>query len=398
MKGRIIAFSGLGIVVVLFVAWFLATHDRVIVQEWIGPSGEARLRPFLAAERFAERMGMKAAEVRSLPELDALPAQAVLIVPRGREKLPPPRIASLAQWVERGGHLIVEAEYLGTADPLLDRLGVMRSRIGEAANKTLAVELPRAGRKLTAFMPSAIKVEAAETDVRLRAGSSLVSFTRGRGLVTAAATLRFARNPSYDDHPGKMIGIAVDRPASSIGALDHAELLWTALSLTSGREASLSPRYQLHVYTRPEPLSLWTFLRDNAAPALIAIGVLLALWIWSIVPRFGPLAPDAPPGRRRLLDHLRASGRYYWAKGLRSRLVVSARDAALRRIARAQPDFAGAPQAEKAARLSRLAGISKEEASRFMSAAGAMRGADFIRVTQDAQRVHSALEKGSKPK
>jgi hypothetical protein len=114
------------------------------------------------------------------------------------------------------------------------------------------------------------------------------------------------------------------------------------------------------------------------------------------VPRFGPVAPDAPPGRRRLLDHLRASGRYYWTKGLRSRLVVAARDAALRRIVRAQPDFAGAPQAERAARLARLAGISKEEASRFMVAAGAMRGADFIRVTQDAQRIHKALEKGSK--
>ena len=31
-----------------------------------------------------------------------------------------------------------------------------------------------------------------------------------------------------------------------------------------------------------------------------------------------------------------------------------------------------------------------------MAAAGAMRGADFIRVTQHAQRVHKALEKGNK--
>jgi hypothetical protein len=124
--------------------------------------------------------------------------------------------------------------------------------------------------------------------------------------------------------------------------------------------------------------------------------VLLALWLWSIIPRFGPVAPDQPPARRRLLDHLRASGRYFWVKGLRSRLVVAARDAALRRIARAQPDFATASQSERAARLSSLTGISKEESARFLSAAGAMRGADFIKVTQHAQRVHSALEKGNK--
>ena len=129
---------------------------------------------------------------------------------------------------------------------------------------------------------------------------------------------------------------------------------------------------------------------------MIAAAALLALWIWSIVPRFGPVAPDAPPGRRRLLDHLRATGRYYWAKGMRSRLVVAARDAALRRVARAQPDFAGASQAERAARLSVLIESSRDDAARFMNAAGAMRGVDFIRLTQDAQRIHKALEKGSK--
>ena len=69
---------------------------------------------------------------------------------------------------------------------------------------------------------------------------------------------------------------------------------------------------------------------------------------------------------------------------------------ALRRVARAQPDFAGAPEAERISRLSTLAGISRQDAARFMVAAGALRGADFIRITQHAQRVHSALEKGRK--
>jgi hypothetical protein len=391
MKGRVIAFSALGILVFLGVVWFLANHDRVAVKEWVGPSGEARQRQYLAAERLAQRMGMKTAEVRTLPELDALPAQGVLILPNRRQQLPPSRIASLVQWVERGGHLIVEAELLGVDDPLLDRLGVTRSSMGEAVRKPMTVELP-GGRKLQAFLPGGVKLETSQPEVLLRAGAQIVSFVHGRGLVSAAATLRFARNPWYDDRAGQK----GDHPGVSIGAHDHAELLWELLSLRSGREASLSPRYELHVYWRPEPLSFWTFLRDNAAPALIAGGLLLALWVWSIVPRFGPVAPDLPPGRRRLLDHLRASGRYYWAKGLRSRLVVSARDAALRRVARAQPDFAGASPLERAERLSVLAQISKEDAARFMSAAGAMSGADFIRVTQDAQRIHSALEKGKK--
>ena len=391
MRARVIVFSALGILVFLGVVWFLATHDRVMTKEWVGPSGDARLKEFLAAQRFADRMGMKVVEVRSLLELDALPAQAVLIVPHHRQELPPARIQMLLKWVDNGGHLIAEAEYPGVADPLFDQLGVKRSVVEETA-KPAAVELPNTEGKATVFLGSAVKLEPAERDVRLRVGSGLISFARGRGLVTVAASLRFARNPGWDDYFSRMM----KRPTFSIGEYDHATLLWSILSLSSGREASLTPRYELRLFFRPEPLSLVGFLREHALAALIACALLLALWIWSIVPRFGPVAPDVPPGRRRLLDHLRASGRYYWAKGLRSRLVVSARDAALRRIARAQPDFAAAPPAERAKRLSVLIQISTEDAARFMNAAGAMRGADFIRVTQDAQRVHSALEKGSK--
>jgi hypothetical protein len=230
--------------------------------------------------------------------------------------------------------------------------------------------LPRSGRRITVSMPGVMKlVPPPDDEIRFRVGEQLLSFEHGDGMITVASTLNFARNRALGSH-------------------DHAELLWHVLSLTPARE--------LVVFFRPERLSLWGFLKDNAAPALAAGALLLALWLWSIMPRFGPVAPDAPPGRRRLLDHLRASGRYYWVSGLRSRLVVAARDAALRRISRAQPDFATAPAAERARRLASLTNISLEESQKFLTAAGAMRGIEFIKVTQQAQRVHSALEKGAK--
>ncbi len=352
----------------LWVAWFLATHDRVPAKQWVGPSGEARLRPFLAAQRFAERMGLRVKELRSLPELDALPpAGAVLLLPARRQALDGNRLGQLVGWVERGGHLILEAEPLRLQDPLLDRLGLGRE--AHAAPKPVAVALGD-GRTLKAALPGPL-LRGAVRNPRVKAGDkdgwTLVSFERGKGLVTAAGNLEFARN-------------------GSIGKNDHAELLWHVLQL--------SPAAELRVFARPQRLSLWRFLRENAAPVLLAAGALLALWLWRISPRFGPLAPDAPVARRRLLDHLRASGRYFWARGLRERLVIAARDAALRRLARAQPDFAVASPAERAARLARLAGVEEQEAARFIAAGGAMRGAGFIRIVQIAQRVHSALEKG----
>jgi hypothetical protein len=195
-----------------------------------------------------------------------------------------------------------------------------------------------------------------------------VSFEYGEGTVSALAGLQFARNPI-------------------IGNEDNAAFLWHLLSLT--------PAAELQVYLRPERLSLWAFLKQHAAPVLAAAAALLALWLWRIAPRFGPVRPDAPPARRRLLDHLRASGRFYWAQGLRARLVIAARDAALRAVTRAQPDFAHSSEAARAARVAALAGISLEEARRFLGAGGNLPGADFIRIVHAAQRIHGALERGN---
>ncbi len=368
MKTRLFLAAGLAVLVALAVIWWRNNFERVEVKERVGASGEARLRQFLAAERFAQRMGWSASELRSLPELDTLPASGVLVLPNRRQALHPGRLGALAGWVEKGGHLIAEAEYGGVADPLLDLLGVKRIDV-PYAGKPMRVELPRTGRTLTVFLPGTYGLAVPGGDVRLNVGQKLVSFGKGRGVVTVATSLHFARN-------------------QAIGSHDHAELFWHLMTLTPGRD--------LRVYWAPGRLSLWGSLKENAAPALAASVLVLALWLWSIVPRFGPVTPDAPPGRRRLLDHLRASGRYYWTKGLRARLVVAARDAALRRIARVQPDFAAAAEGERISRLSALAGISKEEAHRFIAAGGAMRGADFIKLAQHAQRIHSALEKGSK--
>jgi hypothetical protein len=373
MRTRLLVIGGLFLLAALGAAWFYSNYERVPYKERVGPSSEVRLRQFLAAQRFAGRMGMPANEIRSLPELEKLTPGGVLLMPARRQALEPRRLRDIAAWVERGGHLVAEAEFLGVSDPLFDLLGVRREAFqGEVTGKPLVVEVD--GSKLAVSLASRMVLQAPDgARIEMRAGPAeaarLVSYHRGKGMVTAVTSLQFARN-------------------NQIGANDHAELLWQLVDLND------APTMQ--VYHRPERLSLTGFLRERAPEAAAACLALLALWLWRIAPRFGPVAPDAPPARRRLLDHLRASGRYYWAKGLRAELVIAARDAALRRLARAQPDFAVAPQSEKVSRLASLTGISHEEASRFLSAGGAMRGADFIKLARDAQSVHVALEKGKK--
>ena len=374
MKSRVLVIGALCLLAGLGAAWFYMNFERVPYKERVGPSNEARLRPYLAAQRFAERMDLDADEVRSLPELDALIPGGALILPAHRQALEPRRLTQLLAWVDRGGHLIAEAELAGVPDPLLDLLAVRRVPVEPGTGKPLVIET-RDGRRLTASLPQRMGLQALQArEILLHAGPRdapyLVTYRRGSGFVTVTSSLRFAQNGAIGEH-------------------DHAELLWELINQNTWTPA-------LQVFNSPRRLSLLGFLKEHAAEALAAGAALLALWLWHIAPRFGPVAPDPAPARRRLLDHLRASGRYYWASGLRNKLVLAALDAALRRIARAQPDFAVAPPAEKAARLAALLGTSAEEAGRFLGAAGPMRGADFIRLARHAQRAHAALEKGKK--
>jgi hypothetical protein len=351
--------------------WWHATFVKVPAKAWVGPSGEARLRPFLAAERFAERMGLKSRELRALPDLDALPPGGVMILPARRQAVDRPRLERILAWVQAGGHLIAEPEARAVADPLFDLLAVRRVEAPFAA-KPLLMETPGSEPlKIALRSRTALEPPTGRLLLRVMSGDTLrlASFTRGRGAVTVVASLDFARN-------------------ALIGEEDHAQVLWRLMQAT--------PATQLAVYWHPVQLSLWGFLGEHALAALAAGAVLLAAWLWRIAPRFGPVAPDAPPARRRLLDHLRASGRYYWGQGLRERLVVSARDAALRRVARAQPEFVAAPAQERVARLAGLAAIPPDDAQRLLDAGGAMRGAAFIKVMQTAQRVHAALERGNR--
>jgi hypothetical protein len=369
-RTQIIVWAVLGALIAGAVWWWHATFVRVPAKIMVGASGEARLKPFLAAERFAARMGFAAKELRSLPDIDALAAGGVLLLPNRRQSLDPQRVQRIGTWVQNGGHLIVEAEALGVPDPVFDLLAVQRVS-STFSPAPVIVQLGDRVLTLPLNGHSSLVTPTGRLLLRGAIGEAvyLAAFTRGRGVVTVITSLDFARNPQ-------------------IGKNDHAEALWGLMRLT--------PATHLAIYRNPVRLSLWGFLEEYAFAVLLASAALLVAWLWRVAPRFGPVAPDAPPARRRLLDHLRASGRYFWSLDLRERLLVAARDAALRRVLRAQPEFAGAKPQERAAHLATLAGVSIPEAQRLLDAGGKMRGAAFIQIMQTAQRVHAALERGNR--
>jgi hypothetical protein len=368
-------------------AWFFNNFDRVLEKQWVGFQGEARRNAFLASERLLARMGVSVRHAKLPGELRELPGNGTLILPDRRSALAPDERRHLIEWVEGGGHLIVEDENYRLPDYILDALGVTRKPTPQPPPKPtpkakaeerspkpvetrfVEVRLPHAPAPMRVRMHSLQTLEAPHASLRVESkdATHLVHFPRGRGQVTVLNDLEFMRN-------------------GSIGQSDHAEFVWQLVRFQPDTAA-------VFVFDRPQRLSLARWLVDNAWAALAGGALLLALWLWRVAPRFGPLAPDPEPARRRLLDHLRASGRYLWSAGGAATLAESAREAALRRIGRAQPDFAGLAAAERGERLEASFGLAAGEAQRVLQRAQTLVPHEFVSTMRVFQRIHERLSR-----
>lgn len=350
-------------------AWFYFNFERVPGRERVGFQGEARRNPFLAAMRLIERMGVRTREARRVTDLDVLPPGGTLILARHRAGLTKPRVERILSWVAAGGHLILEAEGYRDPDALLDALGVMRRELRlRPPARPSDITLPHATAPLRVYFGYRMDL----IDLKRQAAVAvddhwsvlLLHFARGRGSVTVLNGLGFMSN----DH---------------IGEHDHAEFVWQLVRFNpSTHEVLVAPKLRT-----PSPVA---WLADQAWPVAVIAGLLLALWLWRIVPRFGPLQPDPPPARRQLLDHLRASGLFHWNSGGAARLLAAAREVCMSRVGRNHPEIASLPALERAARLAALSGLPGQDIAFALEGVPAQ-PAQFTAVIRTLQAVGEKL-------
>jgi hypothetical protein len=351
--------------------WFLANFERTTHSVRTGYKAEALNNPWLAAERLVQRMGAESTTLRNVVDLPTLPASGTLFLPAGRYALARTTRQALIDWVERGGYLVIEAEPAGQPDPLLDSVGIGRFNNGHADDvrkrQPVAIRLPGSQVTSTVQLSHRMRLEADEPEFEFDGGNGNVLVLSGHadGLVLALNDLAFASN-------------------RSIGRLQHAQFLWELVNLVPGDRP-------VYFFNAPARQSLQDWLVEHAWAPLCGAAALLALWLWQAAPRFGPIAPDPVRSRRRLLDHLRASGRYLWSNGGAQRMLEAARDSCLRRIGRVHPDFLSLPDAERPARLAEILGWPEERARDVLASGNATRMADFIQTIQLYQAVHEQL-------
>ncbi len=344
------------LVLALLVAGFFACFTLEQQEHDLGQTTEARLNPWLAAGRVLEKQGVK---VRFAPAYGSLPRHAdVIVLATPVEYLDSKEQETLLAWVKNGGHLVTEMQTIseeGEApdedDLLYATLGVRlyeaeeeTDRNAADAHSNLAVRIGDEGE-----IRSTLDRDYFLTWSRLKP-----VWTVSRG--NHAGALRFALAHGHVTVLGEMTWMN----NLSLGSADNAALLWRVVNAGAGKTVWL-----IHGEKRP---SLFALLLEHAAPLLKATALFVLVWLWHASRRFGPLQPVQEGQRRRLGEHLEASGRYLMQHGGMALLMNASRQRLLAQIQRQHPQWRRLPPGELAQQLGARAQLESTAIARVLAA------------------------------
>jgi hypothetical protein len=356
-------------------AAYLHTHERILSDEFIGYSGEARYNDFLAAELL-----LKAADIDSdsrpslkpsqwLPDSsDTIVSQLTAAIGVKSEQL------ALLEWVSSGGHLVVlppPQDSHGT-DAFLSEIGVALVRIEVEEDADAAETSPQDAEvdyvlNLNTTRHRIDLLAADDYHATLSDDSGAVVARRewGGGYITVIADAAYFLNWSLDD-------------------FDHARLL---LDIVAGYLEPGKVWFVLHADFE----SLWQLLRSSAPFAVLALVLTVMLWLWSIMPGFGPGIDAKPPERRSILEHIVAAGQFAWRHHGSAALSSSSVAALIRQAESRHPGLSRLSADRQSIQLARLSGEPAQVILDALLARDETRHREFTHNAQTLQRIRTKL-------
>ncbi|MBJ6610435.1 MAG: DUF4350 domain-containing protein [Candidatus Thiothrix moscowensis] len=298
------------VVVIVSIGWFVQNFELREVDEYTGFRGEAKTNPLFASRLLLKRMGIPAETPDTLSTLPD--TNTVLVINTPRYTLSAQKVEEILAWVKRGGHLITRArtsnaitQYMDDdeeeesdsaieRDPLQTALGI---RIGEHVmpedeDLPLAAELSGMEEALELDPGFFYSLHSENTDANTlsyKEHTWLLEQPWGNGLVTVVANLDFIEN-------------------GSIHQYEHATFFWHMLHSLHTEPANI---WLIHTDDMPP---LWQLIWEHAWALVLSLAMLIPLTILAHSPRFGPLIPKPQPERRRILEHIHASGLFMWKR------------------------------------------------------------------------------------
>ena len=292
----------------------------------IGYEGEAKINRFLAAERFLEKMGLKASSYGGAPSLPP-PEGATVILPAASLQSQG-QLAEITDWMMEGGNLIAyltsekERPFLwGPEGPqdeeegfvtFLDYFGLEVDYRHAAKDeghqfwgeKVESLGFDRADRYVTDFRsPYFVK------DRENFGGDAqpFVSYDYGEGSLAVFGSAELFTN-------------------RSIGKAEHASLFWAIAD--QGQNDTV---WLIHS-TR---LSFFTLLWQRAPYAVVMLLVGVVLLVWWASRTFGPKFARGTNPSAKLDEHLEASGSFFRKHKAEEEVISHLRNKLFRRLARA---------------------------------------------------------------
>ncbi len=289
-------------------------------------------------------------------------------------RMTPQRVKAIVEWVKRGGNLVLEAEMPGQDDPLLKAVGMERGRVvwkktgwvelppkrkkaatgddfedDDEDESDIAPTVQRQLSKVLNLGESAMRFDwddgetyriklGQPSSLRLlvpddkafvvpsSVGNRIIKRQLGKGQVVAMVTFGFMRRAAIlKDDAGVFAMRLLEphaRPApvvETIAAVDDAVPADADTAANAGAAALVlaaapPPRpanpamVVLGLDFQPNSLLDWLFKHGQAI--MLAALALFLIWLWHIIPRFGPIAAPQTEARRNIADHWRAAGQY----------------------------------------------------------------------------------------
>ncbi|MDQ8036883.1 MAG: DUF4350 domain-containing protein [Pedobacter sp.] len=361
------------LVLALLLAAFFACFTLEERERDTGYSSEARMNQWLAAGRLLEKQGQK---IRFAPSYGRLPRQAdVIVLATPVEYLDAAEQEALLAWVKKGGHLVSELQTVSEEDEEPDASDLLYKTVGvrhyDAAEPetppaaSTSAQTPAPAKYATAkeahsrFLPTRI---ANEGDIRSTLDADyFLTYSQPKPEWTVSSgerahALRFALERGHITVLSDLLWMH----NGNLAVADNAALLWRVVNAKAGATVWL-----IHGEERP---SLFSLLLEHASLLLKAIALFVLVWLWQASRRFGPVQPPQENNRRRLGEHLEASGRYLMQLGATDTLLNASRQRLLNQLQRQHPQWRRLPPEKLALHLGDRAQLESAAILRVLSA------------------------------
>lgn len=300
----------------------LESYEHEVIEN---VSEKVRRNPFLAMERFLARLGYVLETSRRSAVLDTIPdEQDTIMLEYSKELFTEARTKRLMEWMERGGHLVLEILPQGpqkdgaAKNQLLQRLDLRpvqpvpgdkpvfqdTQRKLQAGTQTFTID--------PGFRAAWLEDGSGSAEVWWADGvPAVLRYRFGAGRLTLIPSRNLWRN-------------------NRIGRYDHAAFLVQLLGPAHGK---------LWVLSNVKVESLLQIIWRQARFAVIASTLTLALVLWSLNNRFGPLRIPQHRRRRSLGEHVQAMANFAWHHGHAGNLLAAARAEVRQRAELRHPGF-----------------------------------------------------------